>query len=723
MNQQSIFLQRSWFFHRPARCRVAKVQWFAAVVAWMFFCSVCSSRLVAGPPEGSATFRAVAADWLTDGLPLLQTYCVDCHSADVQEGGVDLSPLTKPGGVDRHQALASRAVHLIRFGAMPPEDAYLPEPEERQVLADRLDELLFQSTCDLRPKPGKVTARRLNRYEYQNVVRDLFGFRTEVTKEFPSDEVGGGFDNNADVLSVSPLLMEKYLDAAEQISERLFREIRTEIDQRPDGDRNPKRKRAADRSDSVIRQALTETVLTYRDRIAAGENLKPAEIRRLAAEGLNPLIRRAFREEVSEAVVDSYADLVSAWTEREEAFIDGLAASVTAVLVSPRFLFRVEVPEPSLLEQARAEPLGDAKTKSPDFVDVPLSSTQLASRLSFFLWASVPDQALLDAAKDDRLRDPKYRREQVRRMLTDPKSDALAEAFATQWFSLGNLDEEQVSTWKTDSGESAGIAAEQLRGETTALFEHVLAANLPVTELLTADYTFVTPSLAKWYELPDADVADADEREIVRLSIAGGERRGILGHAGVLAATSYPNRNSPVLRGKWILENVLGTPPPEAPAGVPALEDAAEATPDATLREQLELHRANPSCAACHRVMDSLGFGLEVFDHRGRARAANDPGFQMANGELPGGRRFQGARQLAEVLAETESRRFAETAVRRLLAYGLGRELRPADRCFVDEILSKTQSQGFRMRDLIEAVVDSPPMTSFQWHVSDMAED
>ena len=686
------------------------------MVIWAAF----GSPMHAGPPEPSTASQNAAADWVAGGLPLLQSYCLDCHNADTQEGGVDLSPLTTADGAGRHQELASRAVHLIRFGAMPPEDAYVPEPEDRRQLADRLDELIYQSTCDLRPRPGKVTARRLNRFEYQNAIRDLFGFETDLTDEFPSDEVGGGFDNNADVLSVSPLLMEKYLDAAEQISARLFQEIRAEIDVVSDTKTHAENGKAETGGGSAVRAALRRAVLEIRQRPPSAEELTPAETRRVAAKGLRPLMRRAFRGEVKNAVVNSYAELAVAWTERGETFTDGLSAAVTGVLVSPRFLFRLEVPEPPLLKQVRDRQSAETPTAS---LDVPLSSTQLASRLSFFLWASVPDRGLLEAARLDQLREPQQRRKHVRRMLADPRSGTLAEAFATQWFALGNLDGQQVGGWKSEDGEPAGLTADHLRGETVALFEHVLRENLPVTELLTADYSFVHPSLARWYEVSEDGGIESGREDRVKISIASTQRRGVLGHAGVLAATSYPNRNSPVLRGKWILENVLGTPPPEAPAGVPELEAAAEAAPDATLREQLELHRADPACAACHRVMDSLGFGLEVFDHRGRARPAADPAYRMATGELPGGRRFQGARQLADVLADTESRRFAETAVRRLMAYGLGRELRPADRCFVDEILAKTEASGFRMQDLIEAVVDSPPMISFQWDGSDRGSD
>ncbi|MEM6981103.1 MAG: DUF1592 domain-containing protein, partial [Planctomycetota bacterium] len=319
------------------------------------------------------------------------------------------------------------------------------------------------------------------------------------------------------------------------------------------------------------------------------------------------------------------------------------------------------------------------------------------SRWSFFLWSSVPDEELLRLADRNELQKRDQRQRQIKRMLADPKSQSLADHFAKQWFGLGGLDNRPTD-----------LPAEVMQQETTALFRHVLTNNLPVAELLTADYTFVNESLASFYQL-DGSFDDSFRK----VSLGSEGRRGVLGHASVLTLTSYPNRNSPVLRGKWILENLLGTPPPEAPPGVPGLEESQVAAPDATLREQLELHRADPGCASCHRVMDALGFGLQAFDHNGRLRPDDHPAVADAWGEIPGGRKFSGAMELSAMIAETERRQFAETAVRRLMAFALGRELRPADRCFVESILDRTETDDYRLADLIHAIIESPPMTHF----------
>ncbi|MCC9656535.1 DUF1592 domain-containing protein [Rhodopirellula halodulae] len=837
------------------------------------------------------------SQWETTGYLKLEEFCLDCHNEDYQEAEIDLSLLSTVEKIRQNSELAMHSISMIRFGAMPPEDAALPTTDERRELADQLDDLVYHATCDLRPKPGRVTARRLNRAEYNNAIRDLFGMDLRPADQFPSDEVGGGFDNNADVLSLSTMLMEKYLTAGETVASAVIVDpetlpsvgktfadktlypigdgklasfgewfipgedfvwmqveipvegeysfdvrgatnvLRSELnpsaenadekkrdEKEKSGDEENSNQDDSDKKDSGETEEKTDKVnrvvmvhnedgllidlMDFRYEEKSGPNdsesfrvtLKPGKhkfffsptdvwvdelrekedrkdpfrigesvskriqaltedelaktihpadqkieftrrirdedynfkfhsvsvrgpsahtrtdlpptqrklIRRMARqrgdrwedvyksakENLEPLMRRAFRRPVSEEEVKRYASLVEDATRRQESFYVGMQQAITAILCSPSFLFRVELPETE-----EAQKLADAGEA------VPLSSNQLASRMSFFLWSSLPDEELLKAAERDDLVDPEKRRRHIHRMLSDGKSNSLGKQFATQWFGLGNLSARDMSAFGGNE-EGPAITEDDLASETHALFDHVLKNNLPVTELLTADYTFVNPALAKWYgvDLPEEDSSDPQK---VSLKDAG--RRGILGHAGVLTLTSYPTRNSPVLRGKWILENVLGTPPPEAPPNVPELEETKAASDDATLREQLELHRADPGCASCHRVMDALGFGLETMDHLGRLRSADDPSVADANGELPGGRSFRGAMELSEMLAKTETRRFADTTVRRLLSFAIGRELRPADRCFVEAILDEAETDGYRLRDLVEGVINSPP--------------
>lgn len=411
------------------------------------------------------------------------------------------------------------------------------------------------------------------------------------------------------------------------------------------------------------------------------------ELLAAAANNLKPLMRLAFRRPVDDAEVQPYADVVLDACKRSESFFAGMQQAVAAVLSSPSFLFRVELPgEPG---QPDASKIAEGGTFE-------LDKYEIATRMAFFLWSSTPDDRLLRAAEGGKTLSPGGRAELIRQMLADPKSESLGREFVSQWFGLKGLRERDLA------GEQDGLTADMLEAETRDLVMHLIRDNRPATELVTADYTFAAEPLAKYYGLkPDAD---SD-----RVSIAPTPRRGILGHAGILTLTSYPDRNSPVLRGKWLLENVIGTPPPEPPAGVPTLEDAAAETAGMSLRGQLEVHRADPSCASCHRVMDAMGFGLEQFDHLGRARGQDDSAMADAHGELPGGHTFAGAKQLGEVLASTQARAIAETATRRMMSFAIGRELRPADRCFIDAIVDSAQPKGYRMNDLLVGVVQSPP--------------
>ncbi len=809
----------------------------------------------------SATVIA-ADEWAKTGWPLMQAYCVDCHEGEYADAEVDLTLLETLEGVQANSELAIKAVSMIEFSAMPPDDAELPDAEERRQIGDQLDSLVFHAACDLRPRPGHTTARRLNRAEYNNAIRDLFGIDFQPANSFPSDEVGGGFDNNADVLSLSTMLMDKYLTAAEDVTSKIIvdpdtlpsvnatfagdtlfilgetktntfgqryitadgmawidveipvrgeysievvasprsesfgRTISTmhaadgtlkaifEHDYREgsgDDDHEStrltldpgthrfffrtsslaasEREKLKDHRDWQINKSVFEpiaridnvelektrlpkgTALNHDSRIDSDEfpfrynrievkgpssgtraDLPPGQrellkkiperrgdryrdVKSAAKESLRPLLRRAFRCEIKDEDLAPYVALVERMCDRGDSYYEAMQVAISAVLVSPRFLFRVEVPETEHARELAKK--GEA---------VPLSSTQLASRLSFFLWSSLPDKELLDAAKRNDLVDPQKRERQVRRMLADAKSDSLGTQFARQWFGLGNLESRDLSELTITEGDTADatgkLTPEMLSSETEQLVLHLLRENRPLGELLTSETTYIGPELAKWYgvEYP----ADPSEDGIAAVNVGDAGRKGVLGHAGVLLVTSYPTRNSPVLRGKWILENILGTPPPDPPPGVPALEETKTASANASLREQLELHRADPGCASCHRVMDQLGFGLEDFDHFGRMRSAEDPARKDATGELPGGRSFAGAAELTTLLAETEQHRLAETAVRRMLSFAIGRELRPSDRCFVDAILAATRDQNYRVRDLLEQVILSPPFLNHQ---------
>jgi hypothetical protein len=794
------------------------------------------------PAPDSSTSEATAQaaeNWAQQGWPLLQKYCVDCHNRDVREAELDLSDLSTFESLEGGAGSMQRVLEMVRFGAMPPEDADQPSDEERKQLVRSLDRTLYAVSCDLRPRPGKVTARRLNRAEYNHAIRDLFGIDLRPADAFPSDEVGAGFDNNGDVLSLSPMLVEKYLEAAEAVAAKVVidpkslpnvdmdrsgdqllvhgeqrtgsfygrflspeafvwadvevpvaGEYRVRISGGNSDDDQPPTQVAVYDIDGVLRgsgelkyhggggdsesfefktelkpgkQRFYVEPLETRQELTPGTTrsesfaslsselidqavkrsampLKPDRridfdeypfmVTRISVEGpseqpkdafpasqaqivrkvarrqrdkwqdvddaaiecLRPLMRRAFREELSDDEVRPYAALVKQATDRGESYYRGLQIAINAVLVSPRFLFRVETP---------------AKNATIEDGSVALSPHQLASRLAFFLWSSIPDDKLLQDANEGKLT-PEDLERQVQRMLASDKSTALAEEFAAQWLGLRNLETHEADTERFASFTPS--LRQAMAKETESLFLHLLRENRPVAELLTSDFTFVNQELATHYGLTEI-VGD----EFQRVSLRESPRRGLLAHASILTLTSNPGRTSPVKRGKWILENVLGTPPPEPPSGVPPLEETKTADANATLREQMEVHRTDPSCASCHRVMDELGFGLENYDAIGRFRESEGTTPINASGELPGGRTFQGAAELCNILGTTEAEAFARTAVDRLLTFALGRQLTPADRCTVDEIVDATAEQGHRIQDLILAVVRSRPFLYYEW--------
>ncbi len=815
--------------------RISVRPWFVLILAVAAYLPASGEVTAEEPAESQ-----VAQRWSSEGWPLLQKYCLDCHNDDVQEAELNLSGFNTFESLDGGAGSMQRVLEMVRFGAMPPEDAEQPSDEERKLLVTSLDKTMFAVSCDLRPRPGKVTARRLNRSEYNHSIRDLFGIDLRPADAFPSDEVGAGFDNNGDVLSLSPMLIEKYLDAAEQVAGAVLIDPKSlpsvdvdrSSDQLPihgdtktgsfngrflakdafawadfevpvDGeyrvrisggnsqrDQEPTQVAVYDGDGHLCgkgemtyyggggssesfefrvdwkagtRRLYVEPLedkqeLTYGETrsahfadldpeliAAAVKNLDkpikpdrnidfvkyPFMLRRISVEGptepprdafppsqhqivrktarysrgqwkevesaamecLGPLMRRAFRQELRDEDVKPYARLVEQATERGESYHRGLQIAISAVLMSPRFLFRVETPP--------------VDWKPEEDGSVALTPDQLATRLSFFLWSSLPDERLLKDAADGKL-GSKQLDQQVIRMLADPKADAMAEQFAAQWLGLRNLDTHEADTDRFESFTPSLRRA--MARETESLFMHLLRNNRPITDLLTCDFTFANEELANHYGIPD--VTGEGFRQV---SLQGTPRRGLLAHASILTLTSNPGRTSPVKRGKWILENVLGTPPPEPPSGVPPLDETKTASANATLREQMVIHRSDPSCASCHRVMDELGFGLEQYDAVGRFRDADGSTPIDASGELPGGRSFQGAAELCEILGKTETEAFARTAVDRLLTFALGRQLTPTDRCTVDAIVERTAPEGHRIQDLILEVVRSRPFRYYDW--------
>ena len=355
---------------------------------------------------------------------------------------------------------------------------------------------------------------------------------------------------------------------------------------------------------------------------------------------------------------------------------------VTAVLASPHFLVRVE---------------DDAGAAFVDGVRQ-LNDYELASRLSYFLWSSMPDETLFEAAREGELHTPEQIAAQAKRMLLDPKAQALVDNFAGQWLQLRDL--ELLSPDPVLFGDFDRELRRAMRRETELLFAHIMAENRSVLELLDADYTFVNERLARHYGI---EQVTGPEFQQVALS---GRRRGVLMHGSILLLTSNPTRTSPVKRGKWVLDNLLAEPPPPPPPNVPELGDEAEVL--GTLRQRMEQHRADPNCAVCHTKMDALGFGLENFDAIGKWRDADGREMIDPSGELPGGRKFAGPVELVKILAEEKKNEFARCITTKMLTYALGRGVGVSDRCTVKTIVAQLANDDYRFHRLVESIVTSP---------------
>lgn len=581
-----------------------------------------------------------------DAADLLATHCGHCHAGKKPERALVLVP-HQPGGPVAALAdlpVLERITERIRSRTMPPADA---EPTlvdaDRERLLAWLDARIDRSVGDDQD-PGTVGIRRLTRLEYRNTIRDLLGrYLPDVDVDvsaFPSDDVAYGFDGIAAVNSLSPLLMDRFADAAEWLGGR-----------------------------------WAEAVL------ASGPRVDAAAAVRLGAVRLEDLLGRALRRpptppERADAV-GFFTRLVSEGFAPEQA----LAAAAARVLVAPAFLFRIE----------RDGPIGQ---------DRRLEGHELATRLSYFLWSTMPDDELMAIAARGGLDGDDAIRGQVRRLLADVRiRQGLVENFAGQWLQTRRLEAIRPDPRVfPDFDEPLRQAMER---ETLAFFESLVRDDVPITRLLDADYTFVNERLARHYGL-----ADVEGDAFRRVSLADTPRRGVFGQAAILAINSQSTRTSPVLRGRWILDVLLGTPPPPPPPGTSDLKAVGTG---GTLRERMQRHRSAPQCSACHAQMDALGLSLENFDGIGRWRTAEADQPIDATGTLPGGGSFSGPVELAALVRERYAAAFRRSLVEKMLVYAIGRPLGVGDRRTVREILSRLVAGGDRLSSLIEGIALSAP--------------
>ncbi len=497
--------------------------------------------------------------------------------------------------------------------------------------------------------PGRVTLHRLNRAEYDNTVRDLLGTSLTPAAEFPIDDRGSGFDNMADVLSLSPLHLSLYSEAGQAlVAEALA---------------SPEQRAAIMTCD-----------------VATGGDACVREI-------LRQFAYRAWRRPVADDELERLMAPVAVALANGDDYEVGVGLALRVVLLSPHFIFRVELdPEPTSLTPH------------------PLGSYEVASRLSYFLWSSMPDAALFASAESGALVDPAVVATEASRLLKDPRAQALIDNFAGQWLQLRSIEDLLPDAAKFPSFDPA--LQQAMQAETSLLFREVAFAGLPANQLLTADFTFANDRLAQHYGLPAPG-----STEPVRISLAGNvERGGLLSHAGILSLTSHPNRTSPVKRGKWVMDELLCAVIPPPPPDVDVSATAAAAEQGLSQREALEQHRANPACAACHTLMDPIGLGLENYDVIGAYRTmdANKP--IDSAGMLPTGEAFSGPRELAQIIAAKPE--FTRCMTQKLYTYALGRppsdEAGHLDPSTIDAIAARFSASGNAFSELVAAVVQSP---------------
>ena len=741
------------------------------------------------------------AQFKRDIFPIMKDVCFSCHGNKRAKAELNLEAFASNPEFFKDGRTWERVSEMLRHREMPPENKKQPSEDQRILLTEFIDKELAKFDCsnpNVPVNPGRVTLRRLNRNEYNNTIRDLFGVDYQPAVDFPNDEVGYGFDNIGDVLSMSPILMEKYLRAAEEITAQA---IRTDIPPYPPEDTIRTKKWGTRSNGGAVRiendslwglwregsidirypfrtDGEYQLQITAYATLAGPEppkmqvtlngkpvktfevketdeapktfvvNLKPGkgnhrisvaylnnyvnndspdpalrgdrnlfvrgtkmvgpldapqpklpeshqrvivrqpnltEARDVAQESLFQFAEKAFRRPVSKKEINRLLSFVDMALADGGSFEEGMQLAVQAMLVSPHFLFRWELD---------TRPSDDEPMRE-------LTDWELASRLSYFIWSSMPDDELRRLAKRGELAKPEVMEAQIHRMIADPKADALVENFAGQWLQIRNLNSVTPDPGKFPTFDYRLRKA--MKQETEMFFGALMREDRSVLELIDSDFTYLNERLAKHY-----GIDGVKGPEFQRVSLAKGSGRGgILTHASILTITSNPTRTSPVLRGKWILEQILGTPPPPPPPDVEELEENEEAITSGSLRERLEKHREKTECATCHSKMDPLGFALENFDGIGAWRDVDGTFPIDPSGELPTGEEINGPEGLKNVLKSRET--FIRTLSENLLTFALGRGLEYFDKCAVDEICQELKANDFRFSALLNGVVNSKP--------------
>ncbi|NBR84635.1 MAG: DUF1592 domain-containing protein [Verrucomicrobia bacterium] len=753
----------------------------------------CVLGFVSGFIACVGSLSAAAPDFKGTVVPFLKKHCYECHGEKTKKADLDLTKFKDDANILKEHKHWKSVLQQVNSGEMPPKKKPQPSPQELTALNSAIENAFTLAEKKTPPDPGRVTVRRLNRTEYNSTVRDLVNLDFNPTEDFPADDIGYGFDNIGDVLSISPVHMERYLAAAESIAARaivlnppkpptrttisiflepggygsenstrpvtkgflLHREkftasgeyifrVRAGVTNAPDA----APVKMALIVDEVEKQSVTVTApikkwenfevtlnlpagehtfsIKYLNPVTSGttnrmlfvqqfqvigpSDTRPEFQQRIGARFVNtPADRKlrdftqwfllhAFRRPPTPAEMDRYLKVAEAAsvqaTNRWEA---GAQQLLKVVLCSPKFLFRVE--QDSLPRYPGAHPLDEF---------------QLASRLSYFLWGTMPDDELLNLAGKNQL--TSGLESQVRRMLKDPRAESLTTSFALQWLQL-----QRLSTFAPDNKLFPSFDERLRRAmlrETQLFFGEIVREDRSVLDLVDANYTYLNEALAKHYGIADTagnalyqkktkpDGKPIPRDQFVRVSLAGSERGGLLTQASILTVTSNPTRTSPVKRGKWVLEQILGTPPPPPPPNVPELDQQKKLT--GTLRQRMEQHRENPSCANCHKQMDALGFAFENYDAVGRYRTKDAEGNIDPSGTLPDGKTFNGPAELKTIL-KAKKELVVRNLAEKLLTYGIGRGLEFHDNRALNQICDQAARSDYKFSALITSIVKSDP--------------
>ncbi len=579
-------------------------------------------------------------DFTTKIKPLLGKHCGDCHAGTEASGDLDIYALMKVEPFVMHRDHWLNVIQQIKVRSMPPADYEQPSDLERKQMLAWLQNAIENFDYETVRRSGHEPTRRLTHEEYNNTIRDLFGMDLRPADRFPADmTASSGFRNSANSLFIQPVTMERYLNAAESVVNQVQQA-------------GPKSRPFASWMEQ-IRASEAEAVVAIRD-------------------FANRAYRRKISAEEEQQLLEFFAEQSAAGSSAEEAF----AKLVQTVLVSPSFLMR-----------------NTGHPGEPGLV----SDFEMASRLSYFLWASMPDDELFRLATQGRLQDAKVLRQQVPRMLADPRAQTLGSEFAAQWLGIVNLKRvprDQIDNpWATDS------LFQALEDESALFFHSLVVDNANIEQFVDAKYTYLNEELARHYRIPGVK---GDKMRRVELSDS--TRGGILGHASVLTITSFPHRTSPVVRGNWILSELLGTPPPPPPPNVSEFDERIE-NRRLSQRQKLELHRKNPNCYACHSEIDPLGFALEKYEEFGRLRDREDRREIDITGKLPSGRIVKGLEGLRQALVTERRDDLMEQIARKMFTYALGRQLNYYDEAAVRDIISHAEKHERRLQPLIEAIV------------------